>query len=116
MTAMTDRFLREVQRMHQFLQDINEMTPRQADCPTSAPLRHGLRNAGFLAHRSPQGAKMGQKSNSTPVTSENLVRNIRRATRKHHAAEEKIRIVMLSAMPSRWHSSAIEVSPRRPSS
>ena len=59
---------------------------------------------------------MRQKSNSTPVTSENLVRNIRRATRKHHAAEEKIRIVMLSAMPSRWHSSAIEVSPRRPSS
>ena len=37
---------------------------------------------------------MRQKSNSTPVTSENLVRNIRRATRKHHAAEEKIRIVL----------------------
>jgi transposase len=28
------------------------------------------------------------------VTSENLVRDIRRATRKHHAAEEKIRIVL----------------------
>src|SRR5690348_12966701 len=37
---------------------------------------------------------MRQKSNSTPVTSENLVRDIRRATRKHHAAEEKIRIVL----------------------
>jgi transposase-like protein len=37
---------------------------------------------------------MRQKSNSTPVTSEKLVRNIRRATRKHHAAEEKIRIVL----------------------
>jgi hypothetical protein len=41
----------------------------------------GLRNGGFLAHRSPQGAKMRQKSNSTPASSETLVRNIRRATR-----------------------------------
>src|SRR4029078_7325808 len=48
----------------------------------------------FLAHRSPHGAKMRQKSNSTPASSEALVRNIRRATRKHHAAEEKIRIVL----------------------
>jgi hypothetical protein len=54
----------------------------------------GLRNGGFLAHRSPQGAKMRQKSNSTSASSETLVRNIRRATRKHHAAEEKIRIVL----------------------
>ena len=37
---------------------------------------------------------MRQKSNSTPASSETLVRNIRRATRKHHAAEEKIRIVL----------------------
>ena len=37
---------------------------------------------------------MRQKSDSTAVTSENLVRDIRRATRKHHAAEEKIRIVL----------------------
>jgi transposase-like protein len=37
---------------------------------------------------------MRQKSDSTPVTSDTLVRNIRRATRKHHAAEEKIRIVL----------------------
>ena len=28
------------------------------------------------------------------MTSENLVRDIRRATRKHHSAEEKIRIVL----------------------
>ncbi len=35
---------------------------------------------------------MRQKSNSTAASSETLVRNIRRATRKHHAAEEKIRI------------------------
>ena len=37
---------------------------------------------------------MKQKSNSTPASSETLVRNIRRATRKHHAAEEKIRVVL----------------------
>ena len=37
---------------------------------------------------------MRQKSNSTAASSETLVRNIRRATRKHHAAEEKIRIVL----------------------
>ena len=37
---------------------------------------------------------MRQKANSTPASSETLVRNIRRATRKHHAAEEKIRIVL----------------------
>ena len=34
---------------------------------------------------------MRQKSNSTAASSETLVRNIRR---KHHAAEEKIRIVL----------------------
>src|SRR6202045_881097 len=37
---------------------------------------------------------MRQKSNPPPASSETLVRNIRRATRKHHAAEEKIRIVL----------------------
>jgi hypothetical protein len=37
---------------------------------------------------------MRQKSKSTPVSSEGVVRDIRRATRKHHAAEEKIRIVL----------------------
>src|SRR6267142_570368 len=54
----------------------------------------GLRNGGFLAHRNPQGTKMRQKSNSTPVTSEKLVRDIRRATRKQYSAEEKIRIIL----------------------
>ena len=44
---------------------------------------------------------MRQKSNSTPASSETLVRNIRRATRKHHAAEEKIRIVPHGARSNR---------------
>ena len=45
------------------------------------------------------------KSNSTAVTSENLVRDIRRATRKHHAAEEKIRITR-TRRPARRNSIA----------
>src|SRR6478752_6294690 len=54
----------------------------------------GLRKGGFLAHRSPQGAKMRQKSNSNALSSEEMVKGIRRATRKRYSAEEKIRIVL----------------------
>jgi transposase len=37
---------------------------------------------------------MRQKSETTKTTAEQVVKNIRRATRKHHSAEEKIRIVL----------------------
>ena len=37
---------------------------------------------------------MRQKSGPHAPTSEQIVKDIRRATRKHHAAEEKIRIVL----------------------
>jgi transposase len=37
---------------------------------------------------------MRQKSETTKTTSEQVVKDIRRATRKHHSAEEKIRIVL----------------------
>jgi transposase len=39
---------------------------------------------------------MSQKSSAprTPVPPDKLVRDIRRATRKHHSAEDKIRIVL----------------------
>ena len=37
---------------------------------------------------------MRQKSGPQAPTSEQIVKDIRRATRKHHAAEEKIRIVL----------------------
>src|SRR5258708_36865329 len=37
---------------------------------------------------------MGQKSETTKVSSERVVREIRRATRKQYSAEEKIRIVL----------------------
>jgi hypothetical protein len=40
---------------------------------------------------------MRQKFNSIPASSGTLVRNIRRATRKHHAAEEKNLIVRQTA-------------------
>ena len=44
----------------------------------------------------PKRVKMSQKSAGLPtrVPAENLVRDIRRATRKHHSAEDKIRIVL----------------------
>lgn len=37
---------------------------------------------------------MRQKSETTKTTAEQVVKNMRRATRKHHSAEEKIRIVL----------------------
>jgi transposase len=37
---------------------------------------------------------MSQKSDSQKSSSERLVKDIRRATRRHHSAEEKIRIVL----------------------
>jgi hypothetical protein len=37
---------------------------------------------------------MRQKSETTKVSSEQLVKGIRRATRKQYSAEEKIRIVL----------------------
>jgi len=37
---------------------------------------------------------MSQKSDSQKSLSERLVKDIRRATRRHHSAEEKIRIVL----------------------
>ena len=37
---------------------------------------------------------MRQKSGSRATTSERVVKDIRRATRKRHSAEEKIRIVL----------------------
>ena len=44
----------------------------------------------------PTGVKMSQKSSTPPtlVPAEKLVRDIRRATRKHRSAEDKIRIVL----------------------
>jgi hypothetical protein len=44
----------------------------------------------------PMRVKMSHKSSAPParMPAEKLVRDIRRTTRKHHSAEEKIRIVL----------------------
>jgi transposase len=53
-----------------------------------------LKKGGFLAHRNHQGVEMRQKSESQKPSSERIVKDIRRATRKQYSAEEKIRIVL----------------------
>jgi transposase len=53
-----------------------------------------LRKGGFLVHRNDEGVQMNQKSSSASPSSEQLVKDIRRATRKQYSAEEKIRIVL----------------------
>ena len=48
-----------------------------------------------MAHRSPEGeTQMRQKQDVTAVSAEKTIRDIRRATRRHRSAEEKIRIVL----------------------
>jgi transposase len=54
-----------------------------------------IRNdGGFPAHRNHQGVDMSQKSVALKSSSERIVKDIRRATRKQYSAEEKIRIVL----------------------
>ena len=52
-----------------------------------------LRSGGFLVHRSFRRAEMRQKSDTQGTSSKQVVKDIRRATRKQYSAEEKIRIV-----------------------
>ena len=47
-----------------------------------------------MAHRSPYGAKLSKKPVTTKAEADRSVKDIRRATRKIHNAEEKIRIVL----------------------
>jgi transposase len=53
-----------------------------------------LKKGGFLAHRNHQGVEMRQKSDIQKPSSERIVKDIRRATRKQYSAEEKIRVVL----------------------
>ena len=46
-----------------------------------------------ISHGSHSGHKTRQKS-ETRATPDQIVKDIRRATRKHHSAEEKIRVVL----------------------
>src|SRR3712207_6810231 len=68
--------------------------PRSTLFPYTTLFRSLTHRRGFLAHRSRQGAKMRQKSGQPNTPAEALVRDIRRATRKHYSAEEKLRIVL----------------------
>jgi hypothetical protein len=65
----------------------------------------GLLKGGFLARRNRQDVKMSQRSDNQKSSFERLVRSMRSisgATRRHHSAEEKIRIVLRGdvALPS----------------
>jgi transposase len=53
-----------------------------------------LNNGGFLGLRNDEGVQMSQKSLNPKPSSERLVKDIRRAMRKHYSAEDKIRIVL----------------------
>jgi len=46
----------------------------------------------MFAHRNQEGVKTKHKSRPRGTTSEKAIKGIRRATRKHYSAEEKIRI------------------------
>jgi transposase len=53
-----------------------------------------LRKGGFLAIVTIEGAQMGQKSGPAKEPAEQVIREIRRSTRRQVSAEEKIRIVL----------------------
>ena len=55
---------------------------------------------------------MRQASKRIPESAEKTVRDIRRATRRHHSAEEKIRIVLEGLRGE--DSIAVGISPRAP--
>jgi transposase len=55
---------------------------------------HDLNNGGFLVHRIVWRTKMRQKSETQVQSSEQVVKDTRRATRKQYSAEEKFKIVL----------------------
>ena len=59
-----------------------------------------LSNGAFSPIVSPGKVKMSQKSSAPPgrVPAEKLACDIRHATRRHHSAEDKIRIVLEGAI------------------
>ena len=65
--------------------------------PIRPPPRPGIFSVpgrGLRIARKPTPHKTRQKSEHPESSSERIVKNIRRATRKRHSAEEKIRIVL----------------------
>jgi transposase len=53
-----------------------------------------LNKGGLLVHRNFLGVKMRQEPGPRRKSSEKVVNDIRRATRKQYSAEEKIRVVL----------------------
>ena len=47
-----------------------------------------------MVHLSTQEVKMKLKSNQPKATAEQVVKDIRRATRRHYSTEDKIRVVL----------------------
>src|SRR5271154_3645494 len=54
----------------------------------------GFREGRISGSSQPQGAKMRQKCEPEKRPAEDAIREIRRVTRRHFSAEEKIRIVL----------------------
>src|SRR4030088_2478468 len=54
----------------------------------------GLKKEEFLAHRNVHGSEDETANSIIKEPAEKIVQDIRRATRKHYSAEEKIRIVL----------------------
>src|SRR6204780_281112 len=65
-------------------------------CSPSALLRQieGFHEGRISGSSQPQGAKMKQKSGPGKAPAEQVLKDIRRQTRRHFSAEEKIRIVL----------------------
>lgn len=70
------------------------MTMTEPIRPPPLPGILGCRAAASISHGSREGHKTRQKSGATATTSEQVVKDIRRATCKNDSAEEKIRIVL----------------------
>ena len=70
----------------------------QPECLMSAPTTQiEVFEAGrVLAHRSHDGTKMNMTPETSKDAADKLVRGIKRKTRKHYSAEEKIRIILAS--------------------
>ena len=62
--------------------------------PPPPPGIFGVPGSGSRNAWEPVPHKTRQKSETPKTTPEQVVKDIRRATRKHHSAEEKIRIVL----------------------
>jgi len=66
------------------------------ECSPSALLRQieGFHEGRISGSSQPQGAKMKQKSGPDKAPAEQVMKDIRRQTRRQYSAEEKIRIVL----------------------